>query len=472
MRVSQETGLKQINGNAPGCGRIRWAYFYRTIASRVPFLLSDSSAARNELLLIAGTQSGCGKTTVTLALMQYLRALNLSVAPFKAGPDFLDPMWHAVVCGKTSYNLDTRMMGEESCRDLFAEQSASADVCVIEGVMGLFDGAKGVGGEGSSAHLAKALNESVLLVVNAKGMSGSIVALVEGFVARCENITGIIANRVGSENHARILRELLVEFELPPLIAWMGKGAPQLPERHLGLKMPGELDLPDFSESFHVEKDFFTADPLGSVSCFAIHLQPQRTQSFAGENNRQRLRGKKIAIAKDVAFCFVYSANIEWLVSEGAEIFYFSPLAGEEMPENVDVMWLPGGYPELHLEALSQSPSLISMRDFIESGNPVLAECGGMMVLGESINGVAMAAMLPCSFKMQDKLAGLGYREDSSGVRGHEFHHSKREGGSYSPAAFQVQRGDAGIRYKNLRASYIHWYFSSQPEEVTSWFTH
>ncbi len=448
---------------------------------------------KDKAYLIAGTQSGCGKTTATLALMQYLKASGKSIAPFKAGPDFLDPMWHEVACGRTSYNIDTRMVGVDLSRGLLAEKSADSDMAIIEGVMGLFDGLKGVGGVGSSADLAKQLDVPVLLVVSAKGMSGSIVALVEGFKARADNmgvnIAGIIANHVGSENHAKILRELLQEFDLPPLLAWLGKDAPQLPERHLGLKMPSELDLPDFSDCLHVEKSF-TAEA-------------QSTQSFAEQNViramcfsvSSRLDGKTIAVAKDKVCCFIYPANIEWLQAEGAKIMYFSPLAGDAVPEGADALWLPGGYPELHLSALEQSTSWASIKAFIESDKPVLAECGGMMLLGQSISDkqgeiAQMAGILPCTFTMQDKLAGLGYREDASGVRGHEFHHSKRiftavpaggrllaDGNSSqvqrregAQRAFVVTRGDTGIRYKNLRASYIHWYFPSQPEEVASWF--
>lgn len=419
-------------------------------------------------MLIAGTQSGCGKTTVTLALMQHLRAQGRAVAPFKSGPDFLDPMWHQALCGRISYNLDTRMVGTKMSRQLLAEKSKVGDIHIIEGVMGLFDGVSGVGGEGSSAHLAKVLGEPVVLVVSAKGMSGSIVPLVEGFKARAEGmgitIAGIIANHVGSENHAKILRELLLEFDLPPLLAWLSKHAPQLPERHLGLKMPSEHDLPDFSHCLHVDSDFFTTE---------VERQ--------GETGHVREHGglfkdKNIAVARDEAFCFIYPANIEWLQEQGAEVLFFSPLAGEAVPKDADAVWLPGGYPELHTQALSESKSWDSLRDFIEADKPVLAECGGMMVLGESIHGVAMAGVLPCDFVMQDKLAGLGYREEEKGVRGHEFHHSKRfftaetQRRGEMPCAFIVHRGDSGIRYKNLRASYIHWFFPSHSDEVASWF--
>jgi len=415
--------------------------------------------------LIAGTQSGCGKTTATLALMQHLKAAGKIIAPFKSGPDFLDPMWHKIVCGRTSYNMDTRMIGAEESKGLLHKKAADADLAMIEGVMGLFDGQKGVGGVGSSADLAKQLDVPVLLVVSAKGMSGSIVALVEGFKARADNmgvnIAGIIANHVGSENHAKILRELLQEFALPPLVAWLGKDAPQLPERHLGLKMPSELDLPDFSDCLHVEVDFF-------------NTKTQRYKEYQCVSHpfvSPHLGGKTIAVAKDKACCFIYPANLEWLQSQGVNIVYFSPLAGDAMPKDADALWLPGGYPELHLSALTQSASWASIEAFIESDKPVLAECGGMMMLGEAVDDVKMAGVLPCSFAMQDKLAGLGYREEKNGVRGHEFHHSKRHALEALQPCFEVNRGDEGIRHKNLRASYIHWYFPSQPEEVASWFS-
>ncbi|MDX8413550.1 MAG: cobyrinate a,c-diamide synthase [Mariprofundales bacterium] len=403
---------------------------------------------------------------ITLSLMQHLRARGWVVAPFKAGPDFLDPMWHNIACARTSYNLDTRMMGVPHCRTLFAEQSANADIALIEGVMGMFDGAQGVGEAGSSAHLASVLDTSVLLVVNAKGMSGSLVALVEGFVARAStmgaSIAGVIANQVGSKRHAQILKGLLTDYQLPPLVAWMEKGAPMLAERHLGLVMPEAVSLPDFSRSFHVEAGFFTA-------------KSQQRSAPEKREAKGLLKNITIAVAFDTACCFVYAANLAWLRDEGAQTCFFSPLAGEPIPAAADGLWLPGGYPELHAQKLSQSASLTAIQQWVADGNPTLAECGGMMLLGRSISTnegdqYAMAGLLPYDFVMQSRLAGLGYRQDASGVCGHEFHHSKRVGSTTMPTAFSLQKGDAGLRYKNLRASYIHWYFSSQPKEVASWF--
>ncbi len=418
-------------------------------------------------MLIAGTQSGCGKTTIALALMQAACRQGLRCAPFKAGPDFLDPFWHQAVCHRPSYNLDTRMMGEQACRDLLMQQQHDSDITIIEGVMGLFDGASGVGGAGSTAHLAAVLQQDVYLVVSAKGMSGSIVPLVDGFTRHAANmgvnIAGIIANHVGSAHHASLLRDLLQQQQLPPLLAWMEKNAPNITERHLGLCQPHEQALPDFSTSLHIESPalFCQSPPHNNEQ------PPLRTS---------RHSTKTIAIARDAAFCFIYTANIEWLQAQGLSIVYFSPLAGDPVPASADALWLPGGYPELHSDALARSSTWASLRSVIGAGMPVLAECGGMMVLGEHLydcDGAAapMANVLPYDCIMQKKLAGLGYREEASGIRGHEFHHSRREwhGNEATTAAFNVTRGDSGVHDKNVRASYIHWYFPSAPEVITAW---
>lgn len=416
-------------------------------------------------LLIAGVQSGCGKTSITLALLQYLRGQHKVVAPFKAGPDFLDPLWHEAVSGRTSYNLDTRMMGEAECRHLLAEKCT--DYALIEGVMGLFDGHSGVGEAGSSAHLAQVLGVPVCLVVDAKGMSGSLVPLVSGFVQQAQalgvSISGIIANRVGSAHHAQLLQDLLTQHQLPPLVAWMAKGAPALPERHLGLQRPEEAPLPDFSQHFHINE--------AALDAIWGKVWPAEDETASP---RGLLRGRTIAIARDTAACFIYPANLDWLQQEGAELRFFSPLQGEAVPGQADALWLPGGYPELYAEALSQSASWSSLRRFIESGRPVLAECGGMMLLGDSLVDHAehswpMAGVLPFTSRMQERLASLGYRQCTSGARGHEFHHSVREMSADLPPAFAVDRGDAGMRHKCLRASYVHWYFPSAPEVVAGW---
>ncbi|MDQ6961244.1 MAG: cobyrinate a,c-diamide synthase [Mariprofundaceae bacterium] len=404
--------------------------------------------------MLAGTQSGCGKTSVCFALLQQLMGSGCDVRAFKAGPDFLDPMWHQVATQKTSYNLDTRMMGEAMVQHTFAFHAAKWNI--IEGVMGLFDGAKGVGQEGSSLDLARVLSIPVLLVVDAKGMSGSIVALVAGFCAYAAQsgvmIHGIIANRVGSMRHVELLSEMLNQHDLPPLVGWMKKNAPTLPERHLGLQRPEEVSIPDFSDHFYIDQAQLISQGR------AMRLMPER----APDQHVQ----KTIAIARDAAFCFIYQANLDWLQQQGWQLSFFSPLAGEAVPAS-DMLWLPGGYPELYAQTLSESATWESVCEVIEADQVVLAECGGMMVLGQSLRDQAgqvwpMAGLLPFDVEMQDRLVSLGYRQQAKGVKGHEFHHSKRLMEVGIPQAFALEgRGDTGLRYRCLRASYVHWYFPS-----------
>ncbi|TXL01377.1 cobalamin biosynthesis protein CobB [Methylococcaceae bacterium HT1] len=434
-----------------------------------------------KLALLAGTQSGCGKTTIMLALLQYLKAQQHKIVSFKSGPDFLDPLWHQAVTGCLSYNIDTRMIGAQHSKQIIAEQAKTAEFALIEGVMGLFDGRSGVGESGSSAELAKALNTPVFLVIDAKGMSGSIVPMVSGFTAYAQKrgvrIAGVIANRVGSAHHAGLLREVLQQHKQPPLIAWMEKNAPLLPERHLGLVQPSEVSLPDLLPFLHIEvKDLmaFFSDSI-ALGNEAHHLIDNEIgDTYPAVESKHLLKNKKIAVAKDAACCFIYPANLDFLQQQGAEVMFFSPIAGDVIPENAEALWLPGGYPELFAECLARSKSWPSLRAFAESGKPVLAECGGAMLLGKDLVDHSgkqwpMANILPYRSRMQTKLSSLGYRDEASGIRGHEFHHSVRESEQVLEPCFQVGRGDVGIRYKNLRASYIHWYFASAPEVISEW---
>ncbi|MBF0283810.1 MAG: cobyrinate a,c-diamide synthase [Magnetococcales bacterium] len=417
--------------------------------------------------LIAGAHSRSGKTTVALAVMAALKAAGQTVAPFKAGPDFIDPQWHAALCGTPSYSLDTFMAGESECRALLARHAPPGAVAVVEGVMGLYDGKSGVGGPGSTADLARCLGLPVLLVVDAKGMAGSIAPLVSGFVgfARGFEILGVIANRVGSTRHAEILAQALGEFNLPPLLGWMRQDpAVALGERHLGLILPEDQPAPPWAN--------LTAALTLDLDRLLERL-PRPAAAEAPSPSPPLLRGRIIGVARDAAFCFLYPANLAWLEAMGAEARFFSPLAGEPPPSDANALWLPGGYPELHAAALSRSPTWEGVRRMAEGGTPILAECGGMMALGEFLtdHGGAswpMAGVLPIHTRMTGKLAGLGYRQEAGGARGHEFHHSVRDP-SPLPPAFQLDRGDGGVRRNNVRASYVHWYFPSQPEQCARW---
>lgn len=360
------------------------------------------------------------------------------------------------------------MMGTEACQLQLAARTAHTEIALIEGVMGLFDGAAGVGGEGSSVDLARALACPVILVVDASGMSGSITAVVSGFeqlaAQKQVSISGIIANKVGSAYHAELLQNALSEYGLPPLIAWMERSTQSINERHLGLKMPERGEIPNYLPFFHVEHSVLMQAFAEHKACHAVTPASPAL-----------LNGKTIAIAKDAACCFIYPANEDWLSANGAEIVYFSPLASEAVPAVADAIWLPGGYPELHVQQLSASATWASLVAFAASGKPILAECGGAMLLGHAIVELSgkqwpMANLCSYTSRMQPRLVALGYRQEKSGVRGHEFHYSKRENDTDLDPAFNLDSGDKGVRYKNVRASYVHWYFSSASGQVARWF--
>lgn len=413
--------------------------------------------------IVSATHSGAGKTTLTLALMQAMKRRGIAFSPYKAGPDYIDPMWHKAVTGQKSYNLESKMMPEAHIQQLL---SRADGMPVIEGVGGLFCGS----GNSDTGTLAAKLGLPVVFVVDVAGMAGSIAPLMAGFSGfhADVHIAGVIANKVGSARHALMVKEALETHNLPPLLGWLEKDdSCRLAERHLGLHLPHEEDIPDYSTALHLEDIFWQQ--------LRDHGE---TRSKSKSEQGKLLHNRKIAIACDDAFCFIYPANIEWIIAQGGEPHYFSPLAGEKVPEGADALWLPGGYPELHAETLS-ARGFDAICTFIESGNPVLAECGGMMVLGEALVGNEgarwpMAGLLPFRVVMQKKLASLGYRRSDSDsaqpLSGHEFHYSQREMHRELPAAFDVKQGDAGVSYKQLRASYCHWYFPSSPEKAARLF--
>ncbi|MDX2469759.1 MAG: cobyrinate a,c-diamide synthase [SAR324 cluster bacterium] len=424
--------------------------------------------------LIGGTQSGCGKTTFTLALLQWLQAQNKMVQAFKAGPDYLDPLWHEAITGQVSYNLDSQMMGEADCLDILSTKCQS-EIALVEGVMGLFDGRSGVGTAGSSLDLARVTGSNVLLCINVKGMAGSIVPLVRGFTEEAAKsavtISGVLANQVGSDHHLHLLIELLKENSLPPIVASMKKDAPILPERHLGLVEP-TLKLPDFFPFLEVDEEALFA---AFATCeHKINIKnPPEIKAL----EKKLFAGFELAILKDQALSFIYQSNLDWLVGQGAQISYFSILKGEDIPKNTQGLWLPGGYPELWAEEISKSKSLLAIKNYIEGGGATLAECGGMMILGESLTDLEgttypMARVLALKVTMQKKLASLGYRTDESGLagesplKGHEFHHSTKNLQESATQPFKLSRGDQGESYKNLTASYVHWYFPSNPQKI------
>jgi len=420
-------------------------------------------------MLVSAAASGEGKTTVTAALARYHRNRGLNVRVFKTGPDFLDPMILAQASGNPVYQLDLWMVGEAHCKQLLYQAAGEADIILVEGVMGLFDG------NPSSADLAQRFGLPVLGVINASAMAQTFGAVALGLASYRPELTfaGVFANGVASVGHGKMLME-----SLPAGIRWLGGMARTadftLPERHLGLLQAGEIaDLDGRLDAAAASIASNGASDLPPPVAF----HPVEQTPFANS-----LAGLRIAIARDHAFGFLYQANLDLLKEMGAELRFFSPLHDAAIPE-ADSLYLPGGYPELHLSTLAGNTSMKqSLRQFFESGKPILAECGGMMCLFDTLtdkqgNSGEMAGLLPGKVVMQQKLAGLGSQSvilPEGELRGHTFHYSKTDTRLTPIAHGQPQRhgsiGEAVYRQGRLTTSYLHLYFPSNPAVAASLF--
>lgn len=428
-------------------------------------------------VLVAGTKSGVGKTTVVLGLLAALRRRGFEVAPFKVGPDFIDPTHHTAICERASRNLDTFMMGEEGVRRSFAKGVEGADVAVIEGVMGLYDGLDATE-VASSAAVAKALGAPVLLVINVHGTSRSAAAMALGY-AKFDpevEIAGLILNRVGSERHLTLLQEALKPLGIPILAALPRKSEISLKSRHLGLTMgfEGHHDLDALADFVEENADL---DWILKLGCNVPPSEP--LPEFGGDRI-------KIGVAYDEAFCFYYQENFDELRRLGAEIEFFSPMC-DPLPD-VQGLYLGGGYPELYAEALERSQTRSEIKKAAENGMPIYGECGGLMYLCESVvskdgdSENKMAGILPASTTMTGRLQALGYVEgDVVGensvvergrvIRGHEFHYSKMDCARDARFAYRFRRGkgivedkDGLVEHETL-GSYLHTHVCSFPME-------
>jgi cobyrinic acid a,c-diamide synthase len=439
-------------------------------------------------LVLAGTHSGCGKTSVTLGLLRALVRRGLRVQPFKAGPDFIDPGLHAAAAGTQSHNLDTWMQPGHALRACFARYARQADVVLVEGVMGLFDGAGGANETGSTAHLAKLLGLPVLLTVDAKAQARSAAALVRGF-ARFDpdlRLAGVLLNRVGSARHEAILREALAHAGDAPVLGCLRRvDAISLPSRHLGLVTAGdavalEAALPALADWVEEGVD------IPALLAALPELPPSGvSQDVSGDAVHPAVR---LGVARDRAFCFCYEENLRLLEEAGAELAFFSPLEDAALPENLGGLYLPGGYPELSARALSANAAMrASVRAFCASGRPVWAECGGYMYLLEELaDGEGgchpMCGALPGRAVLRERRAALGYRTArtlaagpfgpvGTSLRGHEFHYSEYDGGAGEPqpAAFALTAIDGrevldGQAWGNIVGGYFHAHLASNPQ--------
>lgn len=429
-------------------------------------------------LLIAAPSSGQGKTTVTAALARLHARQGRRVTVFKCGPDFLDPQIHAVASGRPCQNLDLGMCGEEDARWRLSRAAQDSDLILVEGVMGLFDGTP------SAADIACRFNIPVMAMIDAGAMAQTFGAVAHGLATYRPGLpfAGVLANRVGSERHATMARD-----SLPAGMGWFG-ALPRnpdavLPERHLGLLQAAEID--DIEERLDRLADALaaSASPQGGVLRGAVDLPPPVVFADASPPTIEPLlAGKRIAIARDAAYGFIYPANLETLADLGAELRFFSPVAGEPLPA-CDAVWLPGGYPELHAPALSANqPLWTALRAHVAAGKPLLAECGGMMSLFEQVTDKAgathaFAGLLPGISVMQKRLAALGmqFADLPEGrLQGHTFHYSKSETPLTPIVRAQTQdgrEGEAIYRRERLTASYVHFYFASNPKATAALFS-
>jgi cobyrinic acid a,c-diamide synthase len=440
-------------------------------------------------IVVAATGSGVGKTTATVALIGAMRARGLKVAAFKCGPDYLDPTYHERAASVRSHNLDGWMMNRDAVVATFARASADADIAVIEGMMGLFDSATPTGEEGSTAQLAKWLDAPVILVTDASGIARTIAAVAAGF-ARFDpavRLAGMICNRVGGRGHLDLLRA--AKPEVPIVGGFPASAELAFPERHLGLLMADESNVPQrlIDGWSRLAAEWLNLDAIVEIARSAPALEIDRASSLTKIDSSSRPRCR-IGVAYDEAFHFYYEDNLNRLRSLGAEIINFSPIRDRELPD-VDGLYFGGGYPEAFARELSSNDLMLAaIRRFAATGGLIYAECGGLMYLTDAIRTLdgarwPMAAIIPGVAVMSERLQAIGYVEvetlaDSilgpaqTRFRGHQFRHSTLEGvdgGDQIDRIYNVapRWGGApfaeGYRVGNVLASYVHAHWASNP---------
>jgi cobyrinic acid a,c-diamide synthase len=439
-------------------------------------------------IVIAGTKSGCGKTTVSLGLMAALAKRGLKVAPFKVGPDFIDPGHHSRITGVTCRNLDGWMLPQKFNLDVFIKCSKDADIAVVEGVMGLFDGYDGKSEAGSTAQMAKWLDLPVILLVDAASMARSAAAIVMGFEHFDAELTyaGVIFNNLGSSRHLQYLKEAVQDrVEMPCLGGILRNKEIAIPERHLGLVT--QEDHPLSEESIDrladlIEKSIDLDALLNNLMDITLPGQTHRRPQPRIE------RMVRIAVARDRAFCFYYADNLNLLEDLGAELIFFSPMADNNLPQDIDGLYFGGGYPELFAKKLAGNRALGNrVKEKSADCMPIYGECGGFMYLCEELvdlnnNRYRMTGCFPFATRMFTRLKALGYREitltrntviGNAGltIRGHEFHYSELVNLSREvQTAYAVtdrsgmDKAPEGYVINHTLGSYNHLHFGSQPD--------
>ena len=427
-------------------------------------------------VLLAGTGSGCGKTTVTLAALQALQDRGLRLGSFKCGPDYIDPMFHSRVIGAKSRNLDLFFFPENTARYLLARNSAGLDLSVIEGVMGYYDGMGLTSARGSTYEIARAADAPAVLVVGARGASLSLVSVIRGFLDFLpdDHIRGVIFNQCAPAVYAALAEEVRRRFSgrvrplgyLPPMPDCA------LESRHLGLVTAGEVE--DLREKLaRLAAQAERTIDLDGILALAEEAPPLRYDPVV-LSQREPVR---IAVARDNAFCFYYEDSLQALRELGAELVEFSPLADAALPPDIQGLYLGGGYPELYAKTLSENAAMrASVRAAVTAGLPTIAECGGFMYLTESIGDWPMAGVLPGKCWDNHKLTRFGYvtltaKEDNllcragESIRGHEFHHwdAPNPGGGFTAEKSAGRAWDCVHASDTLYAGYPHFHFYANP---------
>ena len=419
-------------------------------------------------IMIAGTSSGCGKTTATLALLAKLRANGHTVVPFKSGPDYIDPGFHRIAADAPSHNLDPFLMREESIAQVLMLGMEAREIGVIEGAMSFYDGI-GPEGECSAWALSRMTDTPVILVLDASGSASGAAAMALGFCAyrSPSNIAGFLINKVGSERHYQLVRDAIEARLGLPCVGYMRKDSSiQLESRHLGL-IPAE-ELPGLREKLAHISQLLVLDEEKLFEIASRAPEPENTPMVPAK----RFPGFRMGVARDEAFGFYYEANLEMLRRMGMELVSFSPLRDSQLPDGLDGLYLGGGFPEVFARELSANESMrASISTALEGNLRCYAECGGMMYLTEAIEGLPMVGFLPFRCHMTERLQRFGYvhardRADGFTFRAHEFHHSLEEGDEALEKAFEIRRAsgagkpwEGGYRRRRTLAGYPHIHF-------------
>jgi cobyrinic acid a,c-diamide synthase len=435
-------------------------------------------------VVVSAPGSGHGKTTIATGLIAALTARGLTVSPHKVGPDYIDPSYHALAAGRPGRNLDPWLVDEDRIAPLFLHGFRSprvADVAVIEGVMGLFDGKVGTPGFGSTAHVASLLDAPVLLVVDASGMSRSVAALVQGFSSfdTASRPRAVVFNRVGSDRHEEILREAMAEIGMPVLGAVRRHDGLATPSRHLGLIPAAEREAQARAAVERIGEVVGAAVDLDALMAIARSAPELISPAWTPVSSDALTDRPVLAVAGGAAFTFSYAETAEMLTAAGAEVVTFDPLRDESLPEGASGLVIGGGFPEVHARDLSANVALRqAVRDFCAAGGAVAAECAGLLFLAQSLDGLPMCDVLPVTARMSPRLS-LAYVEAVAAtdsvfgpagtiVRGHEFHRTEcTPGFGAGPAWRWTHRGTErveGFAGSRLHASYLHLHWAGAPE--------